>query len=162
MAVRKGHCGCLGELLKINGHNSSLSTTCWGFFPPLFAYAYAYVIDLQQLPKQDYSTQIWHYRSGGNLTIFDKDDDTVERNSLKFLQPSMAVLHDYYGIGSNQSKTGCAYRIWNLAALAKGVVADRKQSCRITSLTECFIICLGTLRIWLTASLLDHLTTNPP
>ena len=66
--------------LKINGHDS-LSTTKVSFLL-LFAYAYAYVLDLQQLPKCEYSAQIWHYRRSGNLTIFDKDDDTVEREQL--------------------------------------------------------------------------------
>ena len=66
-------------LLKINRHDS-LSTTEVSFL--LFAYAYAYVVDLQQLPKCEYNTQIWHYRRCGNLTIFDKDDDTVEREQL--------------------------------------------------------------------------------
>jgi len=58
MAVRKGHFGCLGELpLKINRHDSSLSTLVEVSFPPPFclrlaysysyAYAYAYVVDLQ-------------------------------------------------------------------------------------------------------------------
>ena len=40
---------------------------------------------LQQLPKRKYSAQICHYRRGGNLTIFDKDDDTVERKQLEVL-----------------------------------------------------------------------------
>jgi hypothetical protein len=78
MAERKGHFGCLGEL----------ST------PPFqrlvevsspFAYAYAYVVDLQQLPKREYSAQICYYRRGGNLTIFDKDNDTVKRKQLEVL-----------------------------------------------------------------------------
>ena len=57
------------------------------FLPPPFAYvyAYAYVVDLQQLPKRKYSAQICHYRRGGNLPIFDKDDDTVERKQLEVL-----------------------------------------------------------------------------
>jgi len=68
------------SVLKINRHDS-LSTTEVSFLL-LFAYAYAYVVDLQQLPKCEYSAQIWRYRRGGNLTIFDKDDDTVERERL--------------------------------------------------------------------------------
>ena len=50
--------------------------------PPAYTYAYAYVVDLQQLLKRKYSAQICHYRRGGNLMIFDKDDDTVEREQL--------------------------------------------------------------------------------
>ena len=80
MAVRKGHFGCLGEtppfqrLVEVS-------------FFPLFAYSYtyAYVVDLQQLLKREYSAQIWYYRTGGNLTIFDKDDGTVERGQLEVL-----------------------------------------------------------------------------
>jgi hypothetical protein len=52
---------------------------------PLLAYAYAYVVDLQQLPKREYSAQIWHYRTSGNLTISDKDDDAVEREQPEVL-----------------------------------------------------------------------------
>lgn len=81
MAVRKGHFWLSRRtVLKINGHDS-LSTTEVSFLL-LFAYAYAYVVGLQQLPKRKYSAQICHYRRGGDLTIFDKDDDTVERKQL--------------------------------------------------------------------------------
>ena len=41
--------------------------------------------------------EIWQYRMGGNLTIFDKDHDTAEKGGLpevKFLQPSMGVRYD--------------------------------------------------------------------
>ena len=43
------------------------STNCLSFFPPLFAYVYAYtyVVNLQRLPKREYSAQIWHYCRGG-------------------------------------------------------------------------------------------------
>jgi len=56
--------------------DSSLLTTCWSFFPSPFAYAYTYVMDLQQLPKREYSAQICHYRKGRNFTVFNKDDDS--------------------------------------------------------------------------------------
>jgi hypothetical protein len=44
--------------------------------------------------------EIWQYRTGGNLTIFDKDHDTTEEGrsrslpEVKFLQPSMGVRYD--------------------------------------------------------------------
>ena len=57
MAARKGHFGCLE-----NGHDSFLQGLVEVSFLPLFAYAYAlayaYVVDLQQLPKREYSAQI--------------------------------------------------------------------------------------------------------
>jgi len=42
--------------------------------------------------------EVWQNRTGGNLTIFDKDRDTMEtdREQLKFLQPSMGVCYDCY------------------------------------------------------------------
>jgi hypothetical protein len=45
--------------------------------------------------------EIWRYRMGGNLTIYDKDHDATEEGRLrglpevKFLQPSMGVRYDY-------------------------------------------------------------------
>ena len=42
-------------------------------------------MDLQQLPKCKYSAQICRYCRGGNLTIFNKDNDTVERKQLEVL-----------------------------------------------------------------------------
>jgi len=40
--------------------------------------------------------EVWQYRTGGNLTIFDKDRDIMEtdREQLKFLQPSIDVRYD--------------------------------------------------------------------
>jgi hypothetical protein len=44
--------------------------------------------------------EIWQYRMGGNLTIFNKDHDTAEEGrsrglpEVKFLQPSMGVRYD--------------------------------------------------------------------
>jgi hypothetical protein len=38
--------------------------------------------------------EIWQYRTGGNLTIFDKDHDTA--GSRGFLQPSIRLRYNYY------------------------------------------------------------------
>ena len=38
--------------------------------------------------------EIWQYRTGGNLTIFDKDHDTA--GSRRFLQPSIRLRYNYY------------------------------------------------------------------
>jgi hypothetical protein len=38
--------------------------------------------------------EIWKYRMGRNLTIFDKDHDTV--GSRRFLQPSIQLRYNYY------------------------------------------------------------------
>jgi hypothetical protein len=45
--------------------------------------------------------EIWQYRMGGTLTVFDKDHDTAEEGrsrglpEVKFLQPSMGVRYDW-------------------------------------------------------------------
>ena len=80
MAVRKGHFGCLGETSTTPPFQRLVEVSSSP--PPAYTYAYAYVVDLQQLLKREYSAQIWYYRTGGNLTIFDKDDSTVERGQL--------------------------------------------------------------------------------
>ena len=38
--------------------------------------------------------EIWQYRTGGNLTIFDKDHDIV--GSRRFSQPSIWLRYNYY------------------------------------------------------------------
>ena len=40
--------------------------------------------------------EIWWYHTGGNLTIFDKDHDTIESWSRRFLQPSIQLRYHYY------------------------------------------------------------------
>ena len=70
MAVRKGHFGYLGE------------TSTTPPFQRLVEVSSSPRLYLQQLLKREYSAQIWYYRTGGNLTIFDKDDSTVERGQL--------------------------------------------------------------------------------
>ena len=61
-------------------------------------------MDLRQLPKRKYSAQICHYRRGGNLTIFDKDDDTMERKQLEVLIAHGRSLRLLYTVGGNQAK----------------------------------------------------------
>ena len=54
------------------------------------------------LPKREYNAVsaiadgIWQYRTGGNLTIFDKDHDTAEEGRSRFLQPSIRLRYNYY------------------------------------------------------------------
>jgi hypothetical protein len=74
-------------------------------FLPLLAYAYAYIVDLQQLPKRKYSAQIWHYRTGGNLMIFDKGDDAVEREQPEALTAKHGrLLRLLCPVGGNLAK----------------------------------------------------------
>ena len=97
MAVRKDHFGCLGELSwRLTGTLSTTEVSFLTLFAHAYACAYAYVVDLQQLPKYKYSAQIRHYCRGRNLTIFDKDDDSGAWTALKFLQLSMGVRYDFY------------------------------------------------------------------
>ena len=64
-------------------------------------------MDLQQLLKREYSVQIWYYRTGGNLTIFDKDDDTVERGQLEVLTAKHGrSLRLLCTVGGNQARLG--------------------------------------------------------
>ena len=102
MAVRKGHFGCLGEPSTTPPFQRLVEVSS---FPP--AYTYAYVVDLQQLLKREYSAQIWYYRTGGNLTVFDKDDDTVERGQLEVLTAKHGrSLRLLCTVGGNQARLG--------------------------------------------------------
>ena len=41
--------------------------------------------------------EIWQYRTGGNLTTFDKDHGTAEEGRLRrFLQPSIRLRYNYH------------------------------------------------------------------
>jgi len=53
MAVRKGHFGCLGETSTTPPLQRLVEVS--SFPPPAYTYAYAYVVDLQQLLKREYS-----------------------------------------------------------------------------------------------------------
>jgi hypothetical protein len=82
-------------------------------------------VDLQQLPKRKYSAQICHYRRGGNLTIFDKDDDTVERKQLEVLTAKHGrSLRLLCTVGGDQAKLNGVQK----SQLAWGE-AGREQSC---------------------------------
>ena len=62
-------------------------------------------MDLQQLPKREYSAQTWHYRTGGNLTIFDKDDNAVEREQPEVLTAKHGrLLRSLCTVGGNLAK----------------------------------------------------------
>ena len=62
------------------GQRTRLPFNHWSFFPPPFCLRLRY--GLTTAAKHEYNAQIWHYRRGGNLTIFDKNDDTAEREQL--------------------------------------------------------------------------------
>ena len=62
-------------------------------------------MDLKQLLKREYSAQIWHYRTGGNLTIFDKDDNAVEREQPEVLTAKHGrLLRSLCTVGGNLAK----------------------------------------------------------
>lgn len=60
-------------------------------------------------PKREYDAvsaaadKVWQYRTGENLTMFDKDHDTIEtdREQLGFSRPSVGVRYDCYVQGGN-------------------------------------------------------------
>jgi len=79
MAVRKGHFGCLGETSTTPPFQRLVKVSS---FPPAYAYAYAYVMDFITAAKTRIQRSNLYYHTGGNLTIFNKDDDTVERKQL--------------------------------------------------------------------------------
>jgi len=55
--------------------------------------------------------EIWQYRTGENLTIFNKDHDTAkEGRSRRFLQPSIRLRYNYY-VQLVAIRVGCAYRM---------------------------------------------------
>jgi hypothetical protein len=74
--------------------------------------------------------EIWQYRTGGNLTAFEKDHGTAEEGLQK--QGSCSQAYGFTTITMyswwQSSEIGCAYRIWNLAALAKGGHCKRVAS----------------------------------
>ena len=52
--------------------------------------------------------EIWQYRMGGNLTIFDKDHDTVEdrsRTAEVLTAKHTASLQLLYTVGGNQARS---------------------------------------------------------
>jgi hypothetical protein len=65
-------------------------------------------------PKREYNAvpaiadEIWQYRTGGNLTIFDKDHDTAEegrsRTAEVLAAKHTASLQLLYTVGGNQAR----------------------------------------------------------
>ena len=84
MAARKDHFGCYGELFWLargirievtqNLPDVRFLNIRFLFLP----------LSPTPLPKRGYNAvsvvadEVWQYRTGGNLTIFDKDHDTAE------------------------------------------------------------------------------------
>ena len=106
MPVRKDLFGCPGELPWLAGRIALVGRGNWVkdvrfLFSPL-------TTPPLRPPKREYNAvsatadEIWQYRMGGSLTIFDKDHDTTEEGLIasppeaKFLQPSIQLRYNYY------------------------------------------------------------------
>jgi hypothetical protein len=103
--ARKGLFGCPGESpwlpwrIALVGRENRLSRPGelnWRRTLPLIVVAKTRI----QRCLSAMADEIWQYRMGGNLTIFNKDHDTAEEGrsrglpEVKFLQPSMGVRYD--------------------------------------------------------------------
>ena len=105
-------------------------------------------MDLQQLLKRKYSTQICHYRRGGNLTIFDKDDDTVERKQLEVLTAKHGrSLRLLCTVGGDQAKLNGVQKSQLV------LEAGREQSCRLLTFFNSLSLNSGVSLISLTTIL---------
>ena len=69
-------------------------------------------------PKREYNAvsaidnEIWQYRTGGNLTIFDKDHGTAEEDRSRIASGSCSQAYGFANYCWWQlSEIGCAYRI---------------------------------------------------
>ena len=107
MATRNGCFGCHGELFWLAGRikfSTCLTTLPRRTFPqrtlPLLP---------TPLPKRKYNAvsaiadEIWKYRIGGNLTIFDKDHDTAEIAKVLAAKHT-ASLQLLCTVGGNQAR----------------------------------------------------------
>ena len=73
--------------------------------------------------------EIWQYRTGGNLTIFDKDHDTAEIVKV-LVAKYTASLQLLRTVGGNQARLDARTEFEILELLAKGgVEAGRAPSC---------------------------------
>ena len=76
-------------------------------------------------PKREYNAvsaiadEIWQYRTGGNLTIFDKDHDTAEIAKVLVATASLQLLRT---VGGNQVRLDARTEFEILELLAKGGV----------------------------------------
>ena len=87
-------------------------------------------------PKREYNAvsaiadEIWQYRTGGNLTIFDKDHDTAEIAKV-LVAKYTASLQLLRTVGGNQARLDARTEFEILELLAKGgVEAGHAHSCR--------------------------------
>jgi hypothetical protein len=72
-------------------------------------------------PEREYNTisaiadEIWQYRTGGNLTIFNKDHDTAEEGRSRTALGSCSQAYGFATITMysrwQPSEIGCAYRM---------------------------------------------------
>ena len=98
MAAHKDHFGCPGEPFWLARRSIEAA-------PALLNVRFLFSFLPMPPLKREYKAisaiagEIWHYRTGENLTILNKDHDTAEEGrspEAKFLQPSIRLRYNYY------------------------------------------------------------------